>query len=147
MGLKQIEKRRKEDSVRTLKTHCRHGHEWTPENILYEPSRPNSRLCKACIKPRQHQYHKHNYLKQSYNVAPSFLDGKACAICGTTEFPGRGPHIDHDHECCPGKRSCGKCVRSVLCCNCNSGMGFFKDDVTKLEAAIDYINRYKERSN
>lgn len=27
--------------------------------------------------------------------------------------------LDHDHACCPGRRSCGKCVRGILCTTCN----------------------------
>jgi hypothetical protein len=28
-------------------------------------------------------------------------------------------HIDHDHGCCPGSYTCGQCIRSLLCVNCN----------------------------
>ncbi|MGW7594475.1 endonuclease domain-containing protein [Streptomyces asiaticus] len=72
--------------------------------------------------------------------------GSACAICGI-EFkePGHA-HIDHDHSCCPGKRSCGKCVRGLLCGGCNNGLGRFKDDVNVLQAAIEYLRRFSEQS-
>lgn len=52
-------------------------------------------------------------------------------------------HIDHDHACCPtskGRRKkCGKCIRGLLCGNCNTGLGLFKDDPKKLQAAIQYL--------
>lgn len=66
--------------------------------------------------------------------------GGGCAICGATEPGGRGSfHVDHDHACCPGKKSCGKCVRSLLCTNCNSGLGRFHDDPDRLMAAVAYL--------
>ena len=39
--------------------------------------------------------------------------GGACAMCREL-FDGEY-HVDHDHACCSGKKSCGKCVRSLLC--------------------------------
>lgn len=54
-------------------------------------------------------------------------------------------HIDHDHSCCPGKGSCGKCVRGILCRNCNVGLGFLKDSIPRLEDAISYLSSYEAR--
>jgi len=48
-------------------------------------------------------------------------------------------HVDHDHQCCPGTRSCGKCVRGLLCRACNVGLGHFGDDVEILLAALGYV--------
>ena len=31
--------------------------------------------------------------------------------------------VDHDHRCCPGNKACGRCVRGLLCYNCNRFMG------------------------
>lgn len=50
----------------------------------------------------------------NYNVTRGFIDrllafqGGRCAICGVTDESARTLHIDHDHTCCPGRRSCGK---------------------------------------
>jgi hypothetical protein len=68
--------------------------------------------------------------------------GGGCAICGATEPGGRGTfHVDHDHGCCAGtnRKTCGSCVRGLLCNGCNIGLGAFADDTTRLAAAIAYL--------
>lgn len=66
--------------------------------------------------------------------------GGRCAICECQDPGGRGSwHVDHNHACCPGKRSCGRCVRALLCRACNHLLGNSKEDVAILEAAIRYI--------
>lgn len=58
-------------------------------------------------------------------------EGK-CGICRSPDSP-RGWCVDHCH-------STGA-VRGILCHDCNTGIGFFKDDVTRLQSAIDYLAR------
>ena len=65
--------------------------------------------------------------------------GNCCAVCKTTEPPGHGWHLDHDHRCCPEYRSCGKCVRGILCHNCNLALGHAGDSIERLQALIDYL--------
>lgn len=40
---------------------------------------------------------------------------------------------DHDRSCCPGRRSCGKCVRGICHQICNSIAGYARDDPDRLE--------------
>lgn len=65
--------------------------------------------------------------------------GGGCAICGTPDPGHQDWATDHDHACCPGKKSCGKCVRGLLCSRCNVGLGMFEDDVERLMSAITYL--------
>lgn len=34
------------------KTHCKRGHELAPENLYIQPSRPNIRICRECLRTR-----------------------------------------------------------------------------------------------
>ena len=48
----------------------------------------------------------------------------ACGMCHEPFEDGQLFHIDHDHDCCKAKnRSCGKCVRGLLCHTCNITLG------------------------
>jgi len=58
-----------------------------------------------------------------------------CRICGSSD----NPHVDHDHTCCPGDKTCGKCVRGILCAKHNVGLGAFNDSVAELKKAIAYL--------
>jgi hypothetical protein len=61
--------------------------------------------------------------------------GGNCAICHTSEWVGRGSHIDHDHSF--GKNSEG--VRGILCSRCNTGLGQFRDSPELLRSAARYL--------
>ena len=66
--------------------------------------------------------------------------GGACAICKSANWGAYGPHIDHDHTCCPVRsRTCGKCFRGLLCQSCNHGIGNLKDDPVIIAAALAYV--------
>jgi hypothetical protein len=45
--------------------------------------------------------------------------------------------IDHDHDCCPGEHSCGRCIRGILCVRCNQTLAH--DQTDKLAGLIDYL--------
>jgi hypothetical protein len=65
-----------------------------------------------------------------------------CRIC-ETGASGRSEMlaVDHDHACCSGNRSCGKCVRGLLCDRCNNGLGCLNDDPDLLRKAAEYVER------
>jgi hypothetical protein len=47
--------------------------------------------------------------------------GNACAMCRVEFEDFQKICIDHDHACCPDeKKSCGECVRGLLCISCNA---------------------------
>jgi len=62
------------------------------------------------------------------------FQGHKCAICGDDlkSRPVKHTHADHCHET--------KMPRGVLCTQCNTGLGLFKDDIERLQKAIAYLN-------
>lgn len=77
----------------------------------------------------------------NYSLTPGQYDamleaqGGHCLTCEATE----GLVVDHDHACCPDQKSCGKCVRAILCNGCNTALGMAKEDATRLRKLADYI--------
>jgi hypothetical protein len=67
--------------------------------------------------------------------------GNKCAIC---RIKMSKPGVDHNRACCNREGSCGKCVRGILCSNCNSILGFAKDSIKNLRNAIEYLKGYKQ---
>lgn len=74
---------------------------------------------------------------ESYDQMFEDQDGK-CKICGTTVYKPTDQKgmletacIDHCHE--TGK------VRGLLCRKCNTGIGSFKESLTVLRCAVDYL--------
>lgn len=91
----------------------------------------------------------HYQVCKNYNITPDDYhkmfesQGGVCAVCRVADPGGRGWHVDHDHACCPeSAKSCGKCIRSLLCSNCNTGLGQFKDDPEILMSAIRYLESH-----
>jgi hypothetical protein len=62
-----------------------------------------------------------------------------CAICKKPEKDGKRLSVDHDHSCCDGAYSCGKCIRGLLCTRCNKTLGMVEDNTEYLNAMIQYL--------
>ena len=92
--------------------------------------------CTAKDDRKQGYKERHNITLDEYEEILESQDNK-CDICGTI-IPG-GRHnvfcVDHDHKI-KNKRAA---VRSLLCNDCNIGLGAFKDDPEILTAAAGYL--------
>lgn len=72
---------------------------------------------------------------EEYN-AKLEAQGGVCALCKSP--PKVMPlHVDHDHSCCPGKKTCGNCIRGLVCWNCNVFLGKLEGRVGV--AALEYL--------
>lgn len=69
----------------------------------------------------------------------------ANAGCRAAEPGGRFAvwHIDHDRACCPGSRSCGRCVRGLLCNGCNIAAGHLRDSLARIEGLAAYLRVHR----
>ena len=76
-------------------------------------------------------------LKKYYQIDKRDFDNilhsqnNKCAICFNILTK---PCVDHCHTSSE--------IRGILCNNCNTALGLFKDNVKNLESAIRYLNRY-----
>lgn len=85
-------------------------------------------------------YKKYKLTKYMYEELLAKQNG-VCAIC--SKKPTRTYlSVDHDHKCCSGIKTCGKCVRGLLCQSCNSFLGRVDDN---LITAINYLKVYNEK--
>ncbi len=114
----------------------------------------------ALYKPLKRKYHYHysteerrvHQLKQLYGLSledyNSILKMQKghCAICPTTpKENGQALAVDHDHKCCPGKgKSCGKCIRGLLCSVCNLCIGLIRDNPMVAIKMFDYLNSWRD---
>ena len=79
---------------------------------------------------------KESYLNRNYDISvreyQDMLVSQCfrCLICNKG-FDEAKPHIDHNH-------TTGK-VRGILCSNCNTGLGMFRDSTLNLANAIVYL--------
>jgi len=70
------------------------------------------------------------------------VQGGLCALCGPeTGRNGSTKALatDHDHRCCPGRKSCGNCVRGALCSDCNRMLGRVNDSIEFARRLLDYL--------
>jgi hypothetical protein len=118
--------------------------------------------CKTCLNDKnqgrsreaRREYLWKYMLMRNFRMTPQdyfrmlFEQGGRCAMCRTEEskiHPRSGEvqrlSVDHDRHCCPGTRSCGRCVRGLLCDLCNRQLGplesRFGDQLPKVLA--DYL--------
>lgn len=77
---------------------------------------------------------------KEYNRLFEKQHGK-CAICFKPQTY-KKLAVDHNHKCCPRKKSCGKCIRGLLCDKCNIAIGFLDESTLILQRAIHYIKKY-----
>lgn len=97
-------------------------------------------------------YLRKTHLKSKYNLDyDTYLEmaKDGCHICG--EFTERHLQVDHDHKCCGPNKSCGECVRGILCNKCNQTVGKYeaglmRDDNPLKDKIKEYLDEHNRQS-
>lgn len=128
-------------------THCKRGHEFTPENTYELPG--NRRGCRTCrrLYRKNAIILKKPFIKREGRVANmkrygltiedydrmNREQGGLCAICLQTprHSDGRPLFVDHCHAT--------NKVRGLLCNTCNQAIGLMRENPLVLRRALNYI--------
>lgn len=86
---------------------------------------------KSRVRPDDYDAYRRLY---KFGISPARLQrmindqSGRCPVCraSLSELPTHRVHVDHDRGCCPGQKSCGKCIRGVLCGTCNIWLGHYQ---------------------
>jgi hypothetical protein len=102
-----------------------HGHKYCAQHSAESPQRERAQMLRRA---RERQY---GLTHDEYMVLLE-AQGGACAICGDSGQR-RALAVDHDHVT--------GAVRGLLCDRCNPMLGYARDDIAVLEAAIEYLKK------
>lgn len=108
-------------------------------------------ICDGCRLPIAHLIHRLRQHHVPHEMARRLLADPGCEVCGTdivvkihSARVGKLSAqlvVDHDHTCCPGSVSCGRCVRGFLCGHCNRAAGDVRDDPNIARSLAEYLTR------
>lgn len=105
--------------------------------------------CSALLKKGRQKLHasKENRIRRTYGLSLEAFNamlgrqGIKCAICKVPFVKKEEIEVDHDHSCCPGQaKTCGRCVRGLLCRRCNLFLGYLETYRDRLDEALRYLS-------
>lgn len=112
------------DFIKQKERSLGYGYSCKPCANLYAKNYNKNRTKSKIISTSRKQiFTRYNITQDEYNEMLK-AQNYVCGLCGKPEKNGNNLSVDHDHACCPGKTSCGKCVRGLLCWGCNIKLGF-----------------------
>lgn len=114
---------------------------WCNRIIAINPGRRSGKwphICKECLEPIWHLLERLKGHNVPHERAKALARSPLCEICERNivekEMNRDGKFqsplvVDHDHTCCPStSKSCGQCVRGLICRSCNSAVGMIRND-------------------
>jgi Recombination endonuclease VII len=131
--------RKKTNCARTLG----HGGECKTAQLM-ERQRQYSRAHPYRESPESRKKSNRKYRISSYGLTQELFDQlldaqqNACGMCHEPFMNEQLIRVDHDHDCCREKnRSCGDCVRGLLCHTCNIALGHIERRYAMARAYLD----------
>ena len=117
----------------------------TADNLTYE--KQSYPLPNKVRLTNKSYYDKMAAISSTYNISETeylnliHTQNNKCAICSIPfdELSDRELCIDHNHET--------HAIRGLLCRNCNSALGYAKEDYRILFSSIMYLEQHKENTN
>lgn len=136
---------------RALRDHCAWCGQARSGNRYHHRSRIWPYVCDECLAPIKHLVPRLTDHRVPPTLARRLIENPGCDVCGVdivakTMHSSNGQYgsllvVDHDHSCCPSKRSCGECVRGFLCVRCNTAAGMVLDDPRIAQGLSEYLAR------
>jgi hypothetical protein len=98
------------------------------------------------LNPIDKEKEKHYYIKSRYGISKKEYEQMlvdrnfTCDICGYKQPENAKKmqklYIDHCHTT--------NVIRGLLCFSCNTGLGYFKDNIENITKTIKYLKRWQE---
>lgn len=110
---------------------------------LYMPTSARQRWCPVCVPSQEARARMQRY--RMSNVLFSNLlssQGHKCAVCKSILSL---TYVDHDHACCNGTVTCGRCIRGILCARCNMAIAALENPLW-MQQAKEYLRMPPFRS-
>jgi Recombination endonuclease VII len=127
-----VAKKRYEENAAAAERYKKYQKKWYKDNRSRILGDRKGRREKADTGKWDYLWNVYRLRKETYLDVLESQDG-CCAICSKN----KKLYVDHDHSCCPGAKSCGQCVRGLICQKCNMFMHYV-DEYDFLDRARVY---------
>lgn len=111
-------------------------------------SKKKHQICSSCHEANAKLINQANSHKVDTDTLVQWIADPSCRLCGKRFYTGRGGTrsafaVDHDHACCNGGTSCGRCVRGILCSSCNMSLGHVESMIgwAGVPALLGYLGK------
>lgn len=115
--------------------------QWAAYHKTYRLKNKEQLQISGKINQRNKTLRKYGLTVEQYDAMLIAQNG-ICAICYCPPSKNFALCVDHDHACCPGDKSCGKCIRGLIHNHCNMILGFCREEASVLGGAIQYLARW-----